>query len=717
LYQNVLQMCIDVQSMGPWAYTEELKDPSSPEAKMWFMLIGAESIGYDREMDLNDSEFVDDVERIMRQLKEGVEDPDSFFEKSRQHLVEDAKTKIRFDKEDKHKRAPIGEGFASFVPMAIQGYEAGVVQDAEGWVFVGARGEISDELVESVGLTAKMTPDDRDPNRMVTMYSNSSGQEVIKKIHPGLLVVLSKRFDIAAAIAEAVNDERDAIKIADEATEHVRVIQSSEKDRDGRRKMDADEHERRKSFLENSGKHFEAKEGNTTTALVRPLDEFYESLLFIRGNYTYLDALRMTEDELAETGRGLTEPIKNEISKFQWEKMRQKVEEVRYVNELIKDKLADLPGGTTKVIDMAGGAGDLGLGVASEMMSLGMEVDGVCIVDPQEGVNEFMRTIINYLPQKEKLQEVATHALDDGTGFLQDTEITKDSVVVAKHACGVLTDAVIDQWRQSESPMLVAMTCCQGKAAGEPARYGLSQEEWSDLCVASDKTNTKTYGLSGKELEVAQRKLDQGMKAMKKLDMARVEYLRRHGFAAELDITDKFPKGDTIIARRLPENFMDEYTRLRELEKNSPRKFEKEIMKIDVIASGGSHKGDGIAFLGDTWKLEDYVEMSRRFMAQAYEDYEWTHEKEARIEAEKLAEQEKIRKAQERKLMKTVFAPFKGRIDMYLRKRHEEAGIKLQGKDIGRYIQVVKQIMLRDLEATPDQVIAKLDEWMEEVIR
>lgn len=159
-------------------------------------------------------------------------------------------------------------------------------------------------------------------------------------------------------------------------------------------------------------------------------------------------------------------------------------------------------------------------------------------------------------------------------------------MVVAKHACGTLTDDIISQWRESESGMLVAMTCCQGKAASEPARYGFSQNEWEDLCHSSDLTNTEIPEQPGKARERALRRLEEGNRAMKKIDMARVEYLRRHGFAAELSTTDKFPKGDVIMARRLPKNFMKRLQSLQELEEKEPLVFDAMMLKIDMMSIG-----------------------------------------------------------------------------------------------------------------------------------
>lgn len=714
LYQNIVQMCVDIQTRGPWAYVEDFKDSDSLEAHAWFMMVGAESIGYDREMDLNDSEFKADVERIMGHLEAAIANPDAFFAQAKEHLLQEAEKKIRFDKGDTQKRAPIGEGFSAFLPMALQGYEAGVVQDAEGWVFVGARGEITNELIESTGLEAEIAPDDRDPSRTVTFFKNTAGQRVMKKIHPGLLVVLTKKFDVATAVVRALNEEKEMIEIAADALGHVRVIQTSEKKRDD---IGMDTGVKGGMEFMHMPKGARASEGPTeSTALTRPRTDFYENMLYIRGNYVFVDALRQLEKKRRDAGEEVTEHDKEKLSRYIWDKMRQKVDELEHLNGLLDDRLDQLPDSTRRVIDMAGGAGDLGLAVTNEMLSLGREVDRVDIVDPQEGVADFMRSIIEYLPFRDKLEEIAHHASDTGTGYLQDTEITPDSLVVAKHACGTLTDAIIEQWRDSDSHMLIAMTCCQGKAKHEPARYGFSQSDWTRLCQESDLTNTETDGLSGKELERAKARLEKGKRAMKTLDMARVEYLRRHGFAAELDVTDKFPKGDTIIARRLPRNFMEKLSEIQALEKSDPTAFDTLMMKLDVIAAGGTVKDMDLESYGHGWTRDDFAEIGRRFVSSVFENYVPVGAEPEKPVAPEAGQENKAGKAKEKELMRAVFEPEKGRMDSYIREKYEAAGKELDMKDMGRISGVLKQRILRTPDASAEEIRRALDNIMEEIL-
>ena len=124
IYNELVALCVGIQQTGPWGYAAELAKPESPEMKAWFMLVGAETIGYERERDLNDAEFSKDIERIKSQLTQAKNDPEEYFAHAQNQLLEQAAKNIRFEKDDTEKSVPIGEGFASFLPMAISGYEA-----------------------------------------------------------------------------------------------------------------------------------------------------------------------------------------------------------------------------------------------------------------------------------------------------------------------------------------------------------------------------------------------------------------------------------------------------------------------------------------------------------------------------------------------------------------------------------------------------------------
>lgn len=211
------------------------------------------------------------------------------------------------------------------------------------------------------------------------------------------------------------------------------------------------------------------------------------------------------------------------------------MDEVKYMVSLMSEELDNLPPNIKRVVDMAGGAGDLGLAISMELLARKKEINETNIVDPLEDLAIFNRLIVEQLPNSEEFKKIVSYK----TKTLQEAKIPPDSLVVAKHACGDLTDTIIERWVQSESPLLVIMTCCQDKAKNQPARYNIPQDDWKKWCKDSSKTNSEDP-----------KKRAQGMEAMTKLDEARVSYLRRFGFDAQLVQTDRFPKGDVIIAKR-----------------------------------------------------------------------------------------------------------------------------------------------------------------------
>lgn len=684
LYTNLVDTCVEMQKFGPWGFAEELANPTSPEIKGWFIVTGAETIGYDRSMDLNDIEFIENTKRIEHLLEEAVTSPEDFFQRAHEHMVKRSEAAIRFQENDTEHRVPFGEGFATFLPMAIQGYESGVVQDAEGWVFVGARGEISDDLLTSVGLQKEVAPDERDPNRMVTYFSNNKGQRVVKKVHPGLLVILSRSFDLASSIVRALNNDHDALEIAEDALGHTRVIQTTEKER---QQLGINGDNFNTDFLKVSRQSI-TDALSSSTELIRPRMEFYNDLLFVRGNYVYVDALQQLQRRRTSEGTLVTDHEKKILGGKIWKKMQQKTDELRYVNDLLDAEFASIPKGITSVIDMAGGAGDLGLAVSNEFLSRGREITRVEIVDPQTGVADFMQTIIEHLPFRTQMEEVAVHT----TGYLQDAHIAPDSIVVAKHACGPLTDAVIEQWRHSESPMLVAMTCCQGKAKGEPAPYGFSQEEWDRLCQESDLTNTNIPDAPGKARDRAISRLETGNQAMKKIDMARVTYLRRHGFKAELKMTDKFPKGDVIIARRLPQNFMKQLEILKKEFIENPTVFQALLKKLNNLATGRNPQGFNRDIYGDDWVADDFAELTRRLIEPASDRIKPAPVIEITplsTNNETIPNEQEVKK-QQKKITQEVFVDYKGRIDQYVIDRTKRIEKILTGQEMGAVITSIK---------------------------
>lgn len=782
IYSNLETMVVDIQSHGPWDYARDLAQGESPEIKAFFILNGITTIGYEKERDLNDQDFQDQFGRILSSFDRAAEDPEKYYMEAREHALEMAASTIRLMhrkdekgkdvEEPEEKLVARGEGLGAFLPMALMGRKVGVVKDDEGWVYVGADGMISDRLIETCGLKRKLVKDPRDPTRQVTMFVNSEGTEVVKKVHRGLLVILNSNYELARAIAAAYQEEREVIEVADSAIGHLHIHQTTEKKHISDEKADR-EHWERKRFLRRRKESRPTSEQTESRALLSLREQFYESMLEIRAYYVYLDALEavrrqrrlaaimqlekeakkknreVTQDEIDAINVVLTEHDREVASEETWDKMKDKVEELRCLNGIVSELLPQIPEGVHSVVDMAGGAGDVGLAVSNELILQGREINDVEIVDPQPGISDFFDNIVDYLPLRDRLigrvrkegydpkkkrwtgrtyeQPVAHH----NGGMLQDANLKPDTIVVAKHACGTLMDDMIQRFISSESPMLIAMTCCQDKAAGEASRYGMSQEHWDHVCVTSALTNTKVPDQPGKAREIAQRKLEEGQRAMLELDMARVEYLRRHGFKAELRLNPQFPKGDVIIARRLPKDFMGKLQELRELEKTDPLRFEAILQRLDGMARGRKYRGQDAVDFGEGWIADDFDELRQRLepayeanrreaalkMArQAVEDYQaklrakW----EARLKEHEAAEK-KAKKERAEAFHKAIFADAGGKPNTYLEKRTRETGKPIPKQEIGGVIGIINALIQENADRQPAEIRSLIDAKLDEL--
>ncbi len=520
-YEDVEKMTLDINGGGPWAYAHDLDQAEKPAVKAWMMLNAATTIGREREMDLTPKEFMQDVDRVKGNLLEAAGDTEAFWPKAKEHVLEASKKLYRVE-----DGVPISEVDNGFVAMAINGYEAGVWQDADGMVFVGAK-DLDESLFEKWGLKTELREDRG--RKDVVFYVNDKGEALFKKVYPGFLVVVSRSLELGKAIVKARLTPEDPGAPSAEALGHVRYAPSSKAEDSGFEGL---------GFLRRKDEPRAPDPESESVAMERSMDRFFREMGYIKSQVIFMDALDLAKKEKESKGKPFTDKDFEKLSLKVGRKVEQKMDELRYLEGIIGPELDKLPPEVGTVMDMAGGAGDLGLMVGSKEISGGRSLKEIRIVDPfskSAALDVFSDFIVDYLPFKDELREKLNHTNET----IQEAEITADAAVVAKHACGDLTDGIIEKWSASESPLLVIMTCCQDKAADQPARYGLEQAEWKELCRASAKTN------SPKDKD-----RDEGMRAMLRLDNARVEYLRRMGFEAELSTTDKFPKGDVIVARR-----------------------------------------------------------------------------------------------------------------------------------------------------------------------
>ncbi|MEI6296901.1 MAG: methyltransferase [bacterium] len=516
-YDKVLEMIIDIHKCGPWNYSSQLKESSDPVIKVWVVLNSINNYGKDREMDMTESEFVKDLNRIKKLLDDACANPNLFFSESSKNLLDLSKKQFRIE-----DGVPISEKDNGFVDMALSGYESGIVQDADGFLFVGAK-----KIDDNIFLQWNLRPEQRGDGRghMATFYVNNKGEAVVKKIHSDFVIVLSRNFDLAKAIVKASREVDQGLlghKVYDPTSMPKRYRKNMVLK--GTPRIKNSDVVTPRNNVENMSK--EERYRNT----------FYNTLAFIKAREIFRDSSNVKIRKIRENRQGrVTDDTLEAWARKTEEKIRQKMEELQYMISSVDGELDKLPPDTDKIVDMAGGAGDLGLALTMEMMLRGKEVRETDIVDPVEGLAVFNKLIIGELPDAEKFKKIVNYKSET----LQEFKIPENSVVVAKHACGDLTDTIIEHWVKSNSPFLVIMTCCQDKAKKQPSRYGISQIEWEEWCRNSAKTNSGDPKIRA-----------QGMEAMTKLDEARVRYLERFGFEAKLLQTDKFPKGDIIVAKR-----------------------------------------------------------------------------------------------------------------------------------------------------------------------
>jgi hypothetical protein len=266
-------------------------------------------------------------------------------------------------------------------------------------------------------------------------------------------------------------------------------------------------------------------------AVLDTKSSIYEAMAWIKGGVTYVDAVAKKQREYPEFPA--TEEQANQLHSEVMKKIRTKMEELKYLLDFV-----DFPEQSDELYDIAGGAGDTAIALMLQAHIERRNLRKATIVDPISEFQTYADLIMNHMPFGAELKKRVS--FQEQT--LQDIMIPSQAIVVAKHPCGDLADDLLERWLQSESPELVVMTCCQGKAKNRPPRYDLTPEEWKTLCVRSDWTNSENP-----------QKRSRGMDAMVELDMRRVEFLRHEGIHTDLHSTDRFFKGNVIVAKRYHE--------------------------------------------------------------------------------------------------------------------------------------------------------------------
>lgn len=548
---GVEDITLDIQRRGPWQYAEGMRadDPKS-EMKLYMMMNAVNTIDIPREKDLSPKEFLKHLEHIKILLQEATQNPETFWERAKKENLEKSQERMRYE-----EGIPISEMDQGFIPAALQGYEAGIIQDADGTPLIGAKNPINSEIFAQWGLIMHEEQDGR--GRKVPTYYNPQGQKLFRQLYPGFIVVDAKKFELAAAIVRATEQLAEGVAIEDleipnnETLGVAMYVPTSSAD-GGTGGWEQMHFLRPKLDQTIPGEELSPTDTpKKGTALISVSgDAFYNAMHWIKSHVIALDALDRLEEKKKVKGQNPpTEKEKEELYTKIDEKVDQKMEELKFLMEIIGPELEKLPDTPHKIMDMAGGAGDLGLAVAIQMIADGKQLSKTQIIDPFSkfaNLETFTEFIVDHLPLSNKLRDITEHTNES----IQQAKITADAIVVAKHPCGDLSDTIIEKWVNSESPLLVIMTCCQDKACGCPARYDISQTDWNNWCRESTRTNVVLPSEGDKKYNSMKEKLISGKQAMTNLDTARVEYLKRHGFNAELIQTDLFPKGDVIVARR-----------------------------------------------------------------------------------------------------------------------------------------------------------------------
>ncbi|MFN7159992.1 MAG: hypothetical protein ACK4NC_00095 [Candidatus Gracilibacteria bacterium] len=179
-----------------WEYSDKFLSSKDAAVNVW-MILAERCIGPKiKPGDLSSEEFIEDTKRVITELSEAAEDPQTFLTQAVENQVIQAK-----------KGFEIVDGVAfikqegSFLHAAIAGLKSGIserVSDNETLFHVGAQTLDLNKVAQQFSLK-EVEREDR--GRVVTFYQNSEDQDVIKKLYPGYGIVFNSR-EVAIALAK-----------------------------------------------------------------------------------------------------------------------------------------------------------------------------------------------------------------------------------------------------------------------------------------------------------------------------------------------------------------------------------------------------------------------------------------------------------------------------------------------------------------------------------
>jgi hypothetical protein len=265
------------------------------------------------------------------------------------------------------------------------------------------------------------------------------------------------------------------------------------------------------------------------------------------------------DDVSDESLKELAVKIVGEAMKKEYKRTRGKIAESREFLKII-DRYQSSLTNIEEFIDMAGGAGDIGVLLGEKFSDKDIRVRIVDVVPVLEQYAGYLK--------EQGISSGMTERVKFELHPLQETVITEPSktAIIAKHPCGGLKDDIVDIAIENGVPFLAIMTCCQDKMCDHADQYAdkyvdetgannrfKSKEEFIEVAKRSASTNIEVDEAPKKSQRKLQGKFDQGVEAMRRLDEITAERLKEAGY--EVDIitieSDLVKKGDVIIARKI----------------------------------------------------------------------------------------------------------------------------------------------------------------------
>jgi len=242
-------------------------------------------------------------------------------------------------------------------------------------------------------------------------------------------------------------------------------------------------------------------------------------------------------------------------AKKEHNRTKRKAHEISELLDLL-EKYGDGVRDIQTFIDMAGGAGDLGLAIAEEYNDHEAKVRVVDVMPVLEGYNEYLRQASLYTETAERVSFELVP--------LQEIDIKEEergqTALVAKHPCGGLKDDIITLAIDNEIPFVMIMTCCQDKICKHAETYfPLYQstdipniDTFKKVLKTSARTNIEpdTFIDNLNQYEKMRKEREGGDKAMDLLDSISAERLRKAGYNVVIEKVGggKINKGNVIVA-------------------------------------------------------------------------------------------------------------------------------------------------------------------------